>query len=290
MVFSPFLHRSKTFAGKPQSPLAKPLMLTPDGGSRPITVPGSKLARVSKKSEDSEDEDAVLVTAQNIDAHAEPRSEEGKTARSAGGGGEGGVGGESGGGAKSHADGAASSASHRGVPGPAGLSGSPSHAMGPRPHPNVEPVEPPTPALSRSPRISSAGSPLLSAAPAPGEMRLDLDTALDDGASMYAVPESPATAVWPAVSVGMHFAAWSGDSAALRVFLQYGESPNTIDGRGRTPLHYAAETGDLECVRLLLDAGAWTTLDLLDSSGKSPVDLARDMGHRFVVQLLNTPQ
>ena len=65
----------------------------------------------------------------------------------------------------------------------------------------------------------------------------------------------------------LHKAASEGDRATLQQLLEEGHSPNTTGGtscwlRGaseiptRTPLHYAAKYGHLDCIRLLLKYGA----------------------------------
>lgn len=52
---------------------------------------------------------------------------------------------------------------------------------------------------------------------------------------------------------------------------------------GRTPLHYAALGGHAEVVAVLLQAGA--RVDVLDTAGRSPLDLAADMDAVDVMQL-----
>jgi ankyrin repeat protein len=79
-----------------------------------------------------------------------------------------------------------------------------------------------------------------------------------------------------------------GDVA--RVLLAHGADVNFKQGEGVTALHEAAQSGDLETVRMLLDAGAdpKTKSGKLDdgSQGLSPRDMAQKAGHDDVVALL----
>lgn len=78
----------------------------------------------------------------------------------------------------------------------------------------------------------------------------------------------------------LHQAASEGDAATLQTLLQQGHPPDTPGGqicwlRGasefntRTPLHYAARGGHLQCLRLLLRYGA--DPNVRDSDGYTPI-------------------
>jgi ankyrin repeat protein len=58
---------------------------------------------------------------------------------------------------------------------------------------------------------------------------------------------------------------------------------NFFDGQ-TTPLHAAARGGNLEAVRILLDAGADPTRR--DAAGKTPLDVATAAGHEWVIPML----
>lgn len=52
-----------------------------------------------------------------------------------------------------------------------------------------------------------------------------------------------------------------------------------------TALHYAAKIGDVDKVELLLERGA--RLDILDSMGQTPCEVARKYGKSEVVEILD---
>ena len=55
------------------------------------------------------------------------------------------------------------------------------------------------------------------------------------------------------------------------------------DAKGRTPLHLAADLGDQETLRLLIGHGA--KIDVKDSSGSTPIDVARLTDHQGIVKI-----
>ena len=61
---------------------------------------------------------------------------------------------------------------------------------------------------------------------------------------------------------------------AVRVLLECEADVNNRDFAGYTPLHVAAENGNVETARLLVRAGA--PLDARDSVGITPLDVARE--------------
>jgi len=62
------------------------------------------------------------------------------------------------------------------------------------------------------------------------------------------------------------------------------EEVNSRDSSGLTGLHYAARSGSLEALRLLIGSGA--DVNARANSGASPIHRAAYMGHEEIVQLL----
>ena len=54
----------------------------------------------------------------------------------------------------------------------------------------------------------------------------------------------------------LHFAAQDGDLTCVRQLLADGRSPNAFDEISMTPLHHAAKSEHIDIMRLLLEAGA----------------------------------
>lgn len=83
-----------------------------------------------------------------------------------------------------------------------------------------------------------------------------------------------------------HVAAALGDVALLEDSLGRGVDVNAAaDGFWkRSPLHYAADFGQLETVNLLIEGGA--SLNPQDMSWRTPLDLAEESGHRHVADML----
>jgi ankyrin repeat protein len=81
-------------------------------------------------------------------------------------------------------------------------------------------------------------------------------------------------------------AAQAGDAEAVRSLLDHGADVNAAEGGPSfwTPLMHAALRGDLELVRLLLDRGA--EVDRQDGDGFTALTVAAEEGHWEVVKLL----
>ncbi|XP_074064583.1 cyclin-dependent kinase inhibitor 2A-like isoform X1 [Macrotis lagotis] len=76
-----------------------------------------------------------------------------------------------------------------------------------------------------------------------------------------------------------------GSVRVAELLLQHGAEPNTPDLTTLTlPVHDAAREGFLDTLMLLHQAGA--RLDVKDSLGRLPVDLAEEQGHHLVVTYL----
>ena len=70
----------------------------------------------------------------------------------------------------------------------------------------------------------------------------------------------------------------------VMMLLDHGADVQAKEHGGFTPLHEAAQNGNLELTRMLMDAGADT--DATTDDGKTPADLAKDTGSLDVLTLL----
>ena len=76
----------------------------------------------------------------------------------------------------------------------------------------------------------------------------------------------------------------SGDlDEVKRLVLDCGVDPKIKDYDGRTPLHYAAEGGNIDVVKLLLEHGA--DPNVKNNFDETPLHYAAEGGHLDVVKL-----
>lgn len=68
-------------------------------------------------------------------------------------------------------------------------------------------------------------------------------------------------------------AAYSCSEEVVRSLLRFGSEVNALDNNGKTALHYAAQSGVSETVRILLEVGAKY---IVDRFNRTPMDYARD--------------
>src|SRR5688500_2961042 len=93
------------------------------------------------------------------------------------------------------------------------------------------------------------------------------------------------TGAVPLADVPLIQAVQRGDVPAVRQLLRQGADPSAAQGDGLTALHVAAETGQLEIARLLLDAKAPVEARSR-IGGYTPLHLAALRGHAAVVSAL----
>mmetsp|Transcript_23251 Transcript_23251/g.45124 ORF Transcript_23251/g.45124 Transcript_23251/m.45124 type:complete len:93 (-) Transcript_23251:56-334(-) len=69
----------------------------------------------------------------------------------------------------------------------------------------------------------------------------------------------------------LHFAANNGEIESIKCLIENGAEKEAKDNDGRTPLHVAAEAGKMEVVKCLLELGAGK--EAKEKDGKKPLDL-----------------
>lgn len=77
----------------------------------------------------------------------------------------------------------------------------------------------------------------------------------------------------PAGTTPLHEAANRGDRNAVRLLLDAGADPNAVDEGGCTPLHEALKHPHLQVARMLVAAGS--QLDANNRAGVSPREMAK---------------
>lgn len=76
-----------------------------------------------------------------------------------------------------------------------------------------------------------------------------------------------------------------GRSAALQALIDRGAVVNHVNRLGKVALHYAAESGNYDCVRILLERGADQAI--LTADGRSAYDIADEFGFQNVVKAIS---
>ncbi|EXB29253.1 Serine/threonine-protein phosphatase 6 regulatory ankyrin repeat subunit A [Morus notabilis] len=82
----------------------------------------------------------------------------------------------------------------------------------------------------------------------------------------------------------LHVAAEKGNIRCARVLVESGADKDARSRDGRTALHRAAANGDRPMVEMLMEMGADPTNP--NDRGRLPIDVARDKGHSKVVEIL----
>jgi uncharacterized protein len=86
----------------------------------------------------------------------------------------------------------------------------------------------------------------------------------------------------------MHYAAATGDASAIAALLSRGANVNATDDNGWSPLHFSTQENRLEISRVLLAAGA--NVDAVDTNGNTPLSNAvfSSKGRGDLIELLRT--
>jgi ankyrin repeat protein len=96
------------------------------------------------------------------------------------------------------------------------------------------------------------------------------------GTTDEAIPQGPAT---------IYEAAKAGDIARVRELIELNQwDPQSPDGNGVTPLNYAAENGDVEMIRLMVEYGA--AVNHVDVNLDTPLKCAERAGNTEAIALL----
>jgi ankyrin repeat protein len=74
------------------------------------------------------------------------------------------------------------------------------------------------------------------------------------------------------------------DTDVIDLIMGYGTNVNAEDKSGSTPLHEAAQTGNVMMVKKLLEHGA--TMHIQNHKGRTPLDVAKRNGKSAVVECL----
>ena len=101
------------------------------------------------------------------------------------------------------------------------------------------------------------------------------------------LPPLPLSPFVPSQKMSMtplHWAAHSGDTAAIDRLVRAGAEVNAAGRYGYTPLHDAAENGHAEAVEALARAGA--EVSAVDEYGRTPLHWAASYGHAEAVEAL----
>ena len=83
----------------------------------------------------------------------------------------------------------------------------------------------------------------------------------------------------------MHYAAESGSVIIIQMLVTMGAIPTALDTEKQSPLHIACEMGNLDTVKLLLSYGLSTAIK--DVNGYTPYDYAKKNEYQDILDELN---
>lgn len=78
-----------------------------------------------------------------------------------------------------------------------------------------------------------------------------------------------------------------GNIESVKLLLEANVDVNAVDVCGGNALMYACINGETEVVKLLLEANA--DVNVVDCYGRTPLKIAEEYGHTEIVELLNKP-
>jgi uncharacterized protein len=107
---------------------------------------------------------------------------------------------------------------------------------------------------------------------------------ISGGAALAQAPENPRSDMRPLSFGTLWSAAADNQTDEVVRLLRGGTNPNGTDGKGRSPLGYAATFGNMDMTKALLDAGART--DFRDSLGNTALHWAAANGQVEVLRHL----
>jgi ankyrin repeat protein len=88
------------------------------------------------------------------------------------------------------------------------------------------------------------------------------------------------------LKTALHITSASYSSRVVKILLQHGANPNSIDLNGNTPLHEAVFNRDIDVAKFLIDKGA--NVNKKNKEGNTPLDLSYDKyANPMIAQLLN---
>ena len=90
----------------------------------------------------------------------------------------------------------------------------------------------------------------------------------------------------PLENLAIHAAAAGKHADVIKVLIDHGCSPNAHQHGGWTPLHAAAQAGDIESARVLIAGGADVTIRA--DNQQRPLDLALTKGQQAMVEFLES--
>ena len=84
----------------------------------------------------------------------------------------------------------------------------------------------------------------------------------------------------------LHLATLNKQDAVVKLLLSEGSDPKAMNSFGWTPVTCAAKSGNLECLKAILDSSSKIDINVTDNNNTTPLHLAAKEGHCDVIQFL----